>query len=80
MEETVALCITEHEGFSAVCLNRWVLQTAYYFQYRQQYGIILRKQSFTSNECQAIHIHVFKIVKYVCLIIKGNIDSLPIAN
>ena len=37
MEETGASCITEHEGFGAVCLNRWVLQTAY-FQYRQQYG------------------------------------------
>ena len=30
-------CITEHEGFAAVCLNVWVLQTAY-FQYRQHYG------------------------------------------
>ena len=34
MEETGASCITEHEGFGAVCLKRWVLQTAYY-QYRQ---------------------------------------------
>ena len=30
-------CITEHEGFEAVCLNVWVLQAAY-FQYRQHYG------------------------------------------
>lgn len=30
-------CITEHPGFEAVCLNVWVLQTAY-FQYRQHYG------------------------------------------
>ena len=37
MEKTGASCITEYEGFSAVCLNRWVLQTAY-FQCRQQYG------------------------------------------
>ena len=37
MEETGASYITEHEGFDVVCLNRWVLQTAY-FQYRQQYG------------------------------------------
>ena len=29
-------CITEHPGFHAVCLNRWVLQTACY-QYKQQY-------------------------------------------
>ena len=29
-------CITQHPGFSAVCLNIWVLQTAWY-QYKQQY-------------------------------------------
>ena len=28
--------ITQHPGFHAVCLNRWVLQTAWY-QYKQQY-------------------------------------------
>ena len=27
-------CIVDHEGFLAVCLNLWVLQTAYH-QYRQ---------------------------------------------
>ena len=37
LEDGGAPCITEHEGFDAVCLNRWVLQTAYY-QYKQQYG------------------------------------------
>ena len=30
-------CITEHDGFEAVCLNVWALQAAY-FSYRQQYG------------------------------------------
>jgi hypothetical protein len=30
-------CITQHSGFAPVCLNVWVLQTAY-SQYRQQYG------------------------------------------
>ena len=30
-------CITEHDGFEAVCLNLWVLQAAY-FSYRQHYG------------------------------------------
>lgn len=30
------VCITQHPGFHAVCLNRWVLQTAWY-QYKQQY-------------------------------------------
>ena len=30
-------CITLHPGFEAVCLNVWVLQTAYY-DYHQHYG------------------------------------------
>ena len=30
-------CITQHEGFDAVCLNPWVLQTGF-FSYRQRYG------------------------------------------
>ena len=30
-------CITQHEGFNAVCLNRWVLQTSFY-QFRQSHG------------------------------------------
>ena len=30
-------CITLHHGFGLVCLNRWVLQTAW-FQYKQQYA------------------------------------------
>ena len=37
IEEIGAVCITECDGFDAVCLNLWVLQTAHY-QYRQQYG------------------------------------------
>ena len=28
--------ITQHPGFHSVCINRWVLQTAWY-QYKQQY-------------------------------------------
>ena len=28
--------ITQHPGFHPVCINRWVLQTAW-FQYKQQY-------------------------------------------
>jgi len=31
------VCITQHPGFQAVCLNRWVLQTAWY-QYKKQYS------------------------------------------
>ena len=30
-------CITNHPGFCNVCLDIWVLQTAYYV-YRQHYG------------------------------------------
>ena len=30
-------CIINHDGFESVCLNVWVLQTAY-FTYRQNYG------------------------------------------
>lgn len=30
-------CITGHPGFATVCLDPYVLETAYY-QYRQQYG------------------------------------------
>ena len=37
-------CITEHNGFDPVCLNVWVLQTAY-FQYRQQYGSTAPRQT-----------------------------------
>ena len=33
----VPTCITQNPGFNAVCLNPWVLQTAW-FQYKQQYG------------------------------------------
>lgn len=30
-------CITDNPGFKVVCLNRWVLEAAW-FQYQQQYG------------------------------------------
>ena len=36
-ESTYVECIIEHPGFATVCLDVWVLQTAYY-QYRQHYG------------------------------------------
>ena len=29
-------CITQHPGFHVICINRWVLQVAWY-QYKQQY-------------------------------------------
>jgi len=36
-ENTQFSCITDNPGFKAVCLNRWVLEAAWY-QFRQQYG------------------------------------------
>ena len=35
-EEASLDCVTEHPGFGTVCLDVYVLETAYY-QYRQQY-------------------------------------------
>ena len=34
--------IIDHEGFHSVCLDVWVLQTAY-FNYRQHYGVAEEK-------------------------------------
>lgn len=36
-ESSECSCIVQHPGFEPVCLNQYVLETAYY-QYRQQYG------------------------------------------
>lgn len=37
-EENLTInCITDNPGFKAVCLNRWVLEAAW-FQFQQQYG------------------------------------------
>ena len=42
-EDDIAVsCITDYEGFHGVCLNVWVLQTAY-FNYRQRYGVAEEK-------------------------------------
>ena len=41
-------CITMHPGFRTVCLDKYVLETAYY-QYRQQYGEDARNDA-TDNE------------------------------
>ena len=35
--QTEPRCLVQHPGFEAVCLNVWVLQTAW-LQYKQQYG------------------------------------------
>ena len=42
-------CITQHPGFRTVCLDFWVLQTAY-FQYRRNMGdllVLLRSKIYT---------------------------------
>ena len=36
-EPSAVGCIINHDGFDPVCLNVWVLQTAY-FNYRCHYG------------------------------------------
>jgi len=37
IEEADLNCITEHEGFIANCLNRYVLETSFY-EFRQENG------------------------------------------
>lgn len=37
-EVNITTCIIEHPGFNFVCLDTWVLDTAYY-HYRQQYKV-----------------------------------------
>ena len=32
------LCISDHPGFAAVCLNKWGIQVAYY-QHKQENGV-----------------------------------------
>lgn len=43
-------CITDHEGFTPVCLDVWVLQTAY-SNYRYHYG-----------DPEEKHIHEYKVL------------------
>ena len=51
-------CFTEHPGFDGVCLNVWVLQTAY-SQYRQHYD--------TTASSTALHEYV-KIGVCLCVL------------
>jgi len=44
MTDIGVLCIAQHEGFEAVCLNVQVLQTAC-FQYYQQYDDFVEKSA-----------------------------------
>ncbi|XP_061891649.1 P2X purinoceptor 7-like [Entelurus aequoreus] len=43
-EKRVETCIIDHPGFPSVCLDEWVLQTAYY-AYQQQYGVLQQQQN-----------------------------------
>ena len=43
-------CIIDHEGFHSVCLDVWVLQTAY-FNYRKHYGVADKKEGCTVVSC-----------------------------
>ena len=50
---TPVSCITIHPGFHNVCLDFWVLQTAFYF-YHQQYGRIAYHgaiHEYVGNKC-----------------------------
>ena len=49
-------CITQHPGFHPVCINRWVLQTAWY-QYKQQY-----KESFNGPEDKTLQAHSIQTI------------------
>ena len=44
-------CIIDHKGFQSVCLDVWVLQTAYH-NYRQKYGDAEDKSVTTSTFCR----------------------------
>lgn len=39
VEDENIQCICEHPGFSTVCLDCYVLETAFY-EYRQKYGLL----------------------------------------
>ncbi|XP_072178036.1 uncharacterized protein [Diadema setosum] len=54
-------CITEHPGFQPVCLDKWVLETAY-FQYVQQYEDHHRRD-VTENE-RSRHIAYRQLVRW----------------
>ena len=75
--ESEPTCITLHPGFRAVCLNKYVLRTAWY-QYRQQYGT----NGYEGPEHkQNMHIAYRQLVRWCWVvlgkeIIKGGIAVL----
>ncbi|XP_013404522.1 uncharacterized protein LOC106169577 [Lingula anatina] len=60
-EENVQ-CITDHPGFEPVCLNKWVLETAW-MQFRQQHG----GKAFGGREDQRLRHIAYR--KFVCWVL-----------
>ena len=58
-------CIVQHPGFEAVCLNIWVVQTAW-LQYKQQYG----SSAYEGPEHKKNHhISYRQLVRSLCLLV-----------
>ena len=72
LEDSGAPCITEHEGYDAICLNRWVSQTAYY-QYKQRYGRQSNKPEVHEYVSHSLSLH-----KNSLTFIADNTGLLPI--
>ena len=70
--EGVAQCIVQHPGFDGVCLNVWVLQTAF-FSFRQHYGS--SSNEGTLHECNDLLTNIV----FECFILE-NIDLLVIVS
>ncbi|XP_078328602.1 P2X purinoceptor 7-like isoform X2 [Crassostrea virginica] len=71
LKETEVNCITNHEGFIANCLNRWVLETSFY-EYLQENGPL------EENERVHKHLAYRRFVRWIwhCLG-KNNRKILP---
>ena len=61
-ESSTIQCITDHEGFDAVCLNVWVLQTSYY-TYRQHYGAHDVRDE-PEHECECLCIRTVPLIQF----------------
>ena len=68
----VPVCITQHPGFQAVCLNRWVLQTAWY-RYKQQYSRSYEGPQYKLNR----HTAHRQLVRW-CWVIPGKEIRVPL--
>ena len=66
-------CIIDHEGFDAVCLNLWVLQTAFH-QFRHSHG------SQIPAEDDETHRYIIYYIYVPCDLFLGSTDSLLMHN